>query len=277
MKIALVGKWWSGKSSLSRLITQYLSQEHKVLAIDSDHNMDFTNLLQYDVTELSPTFKDSYDNMVEFLQYQEKVWAKQVIRENLWYKKFFLEPIDEFSEKNTIQLSPTIRLGIVWLWSDDVMTDNRCAHGMSNPLKVYLSLLDEGDRNVVVDGVAWVDMINFWLYHACDFLVIPVEPSKNSIRVAEQIKRLCDMSLVNYGFVINKYSENDLLPELERMFEWQIIWKIWYDNGLFSYNYDHISETTKKEVKNIVNHIKQHRWTNLVERMMKLEELKTKK
>lgn len=41
------------------------------------------------------------------------------------------------------------------------MGGGRCAHGMSNPLKVWLTLLDEGSRDVVVDGVAGVDMINF--------------------------------------------------------------------------------------------------------------------
>jgi hypothetical protein len=31
------------------------------------------------------------------------------------------------------------------------MEDGRCAHAMSNPLKIYLSLLDEGKTTVVVD------------------------------------------------------------------------------------------------------------------------------
>jgi CO dehydrogenase nickel-insertion accessory protein CooC1 len=69
---------------------------------------------------------------------------------------------------------------------------------MSNPLKVYLTLLDEGSRDVVVDGVAGVDMINFGLYHACDYLITVVEPSRNSIKVAGQIKKLCETSDVNY-------------------------------------------------------------------------------
>ena len=40
MKIAIIGKGGSGKSSISWLLTNYFSQNKKVLAIDADYNMD---------------------------------------------------------------------------------------------------------------------------------------------------------------------------------------------------------------------------------------------
>jgi CO dehydrogenase nickel-insertion accessory protein CooC1 len=62
--------------------------------------------------------------------------------------------------------------------------------------------------------VAGVDMINFGLYHTCDYLIIVVEPSRNGIRVAQQIKHLCDLSDVNYGLVVNKYQINEYVDQI---------------------------------------------------------------
>jgi CO dehydrogenase maturation factor len=46
MKIAVVGKGGSGKSTLSWLIIHYLHEQNQnVLAIDADHNMDLMTLL----------------------------------------------------------------------------------------------------------------------------------------------------------------------------------------------------------------------------------------
>jgi CO dehydrogenase maturation factor len=68
MKIAIVGKGGVGKSSISWLFTQYLLDNNKkVCAIDSDHNMDFIDLLGYELTEQSPTFIRLYDQLFSYL------------------------------------------------------------------------------------------------------------------------------------------------------------------------------------------------------------------
>lgn len=276
MKIAIVGKWWSGKSSVSRLLTKYISQNKNVIAIDSDHNMDLTNLLWYDFkTYVSPNFKDSLNDMMYHLDYEE-FKAKKMINDNIGHHKFFINNMDNYSKKILIDIGDNIYLGIVWLGSDDVMDDNRCAHGMSNPLKVYLTLLDEWNSDVVVDWVAGVDMINFGLYHACDYLVVVVEPSRNSIRVANQISKLCDRSQVNYWVVINKYVQNEYFKEIDNIFGDKVIWKIWYDDWLFKYNYDIIGQSIKNDIGHIYKIIQNNRWSSLVDRMMMLEKFKNK-
>lgn len=274
MKIAVVWKWWSGKSSISRLLIKHISQKNDVVAIDSDHNMDLVDLLWVTFTENTITFKDNYEKMINYLEYQDTIKTRQIIKEWLEHKRFFLDSIDEFSEFITLPISKNIRLWIVWLWSDDVMEDWRCAHAMSNPLKIYLSLLDEGKTTVVVDWVAWVDMINFGLYHACDFMVIVAECSRNWIKVAAQIKHLCDMSSVNYGIVLNKAQDNEYFHEARRIFEWQIITEIGFDQWIFDYNYDLLSQDTLWKIDQIIEYAQQHQWINMVDRMMMLDKIK---
>ncbi|AKH32695.1 CobQ/CobB/MinD/ParA nucleotide binding domain protein [candidate division SR1 bacterium Aalborg_AAW-1] len=275
MKIAVVGKGGSGKSSISRLLTQYLLHEnHTVCAIDSDHNMDFTDLLGYDFTSETPTFKGLYDDLFVYLEESELSKAREVIKKHLGHCKFFLDDRDEFSKRVLVDHSKNLQIGIVGLGSEDVITGGRCSHGMSNPLKVWLTLLDEGNRDVVVDGVAGVDMINFGLYHACDYLITVVEPSRNSIKVARQIKNLCEMSDVNFGFVVNKYQENEYIHQIYEEFGDKVIGSIGFDDGLFAYDYDKVSPTVKDSIAHIYEEVKNYQGFSLVERVMKLESLK---
>jgi CO dehydrogenase nickel-insertion accessory protein CooC1 len=111
---------------------------------------------------------------------------------------------------------------------------------------------------MVVDGVAGVDMINFGLYHACDFLLCVVEPSRNSIKVANQIANLCEMSDVNYGFIVNKYVENEFSGLLQEHFGTKILGTIGFDKGIFSYSYDEVSEQHKEVIAKCHTSISQY-------------------
>ena len=275
MKIAVVGKWGSGKSSMSWLLTKYLlDTQHKVCAIDSDHNMDFVDLLGLEFGQKTPSFKNLYDELFVFLEGSASVKAREVIKKHLGHCEFFLDEVDDFSSQVLIDHADNFKIGVVWLGAEDVIGGGRCAHGMSNPLKVRLTLLDEGSRDVVVDGVAGVDMINFWLYHACDYLITVVEPTRNSIKVAEQIKKLCEMSDVNYGFVVNKYQNNSYAHQIYEQFGDKVIGSIAFDDGLFVYDYDKVAPSVKDSIAHIYAEVKAYQWFSLVERVMKLESLK---
>lgn len=275
MKIAVVWKWGSGKSSMSWLLTQYLlDNNHQVCAIDSDHNMDFTDLLWYEFGSQTPTFKWLYDNLFAYLEESEQAKAREVIKKHLGHCRFFLDEMDDFTNKVLVHQRDNLKIGVVWLGSEDVIAGGRCAHGMSNPLKVWLTLLDEWNRDVIVDGVAGVDMINFWLYHACDYLITVVEPSRNSIKVAHQIKKLCEMSNVNFWFVVNKYQSNEYTHQIYEEFGDKVLGSIAFDDWLFAYDYDKVSSTVKDSIAHIYEEVKNYQWFSLVERVMKLESLK---
>lgn len=135
-------------------------------------------------------------------------------------------------------------------------------------------MLQEGPYDVVVDGVAGVDMINFGLYHACDVLYVVVEPTRNSTRVAKQITDMCDLSLVNYGVIVNKAQENTYMDNLRQEYGDQILMEVPYDEGIFSYQYDQVSKHIKEAMDGIFTHAQQFMHTNLVQRMLMLHELR---
>ena len=275
MKIAVVGKWWSGKSSISWLMTKYLLDHgHKVLAIDTDHNMDFSDVLWHEYTDKTPTFKGYYDAIFHSLGESEESKAREVITKYLGQQKFFLDKMDAFSTQVLIDAWKNLTLWIVWLWAEDVISGGRCAHGLSNPLKIYLTLLDEWGRDVIVDGVAWVDMINFGLYHACDYLIVVIEPSRNSIKVATQIKKLCDLTHVNYWFVVNKYISNEYSEQIHDQFWDKILGNIAIDQGLCSYDYASVTNSVKESIADVYEKARDHVWFSLIERVTKLEMLK---
>lgn len=236
--------------------------------------MDFVDLLWLDFTDQTPTFKDLYDDLFIYLEWSAQARSREIIKKHLGHYKFFLDNPDPFTQKVMIPHEKDLLLWVVWLWAEDVMWWWRCAHGLSNPLKVYLTLLDEWSYDLVVDGVAWVDMINFWLYHACDYLITVVEPSRNSLKVAKQIKNLCDMSDINYGFVINKRQENERTQKIYDQFGNKVLWKIPFDDGIFAYKYDQINDQIKTTIQKIYTHAVNYQWFSLVERIMKLENLK---
>jgi len=215
MKIAVVWKWWSGKTTLSRLLTHSIAQHTSVVGIDSDHNMDYIDLMWLEFNEQTPTFKKNYDTIFTHLEWKEtEKNASKTIAKNLGTKKFSLHPQDKFSKQILIPHTDNIHLAVVGLGSNDVISAWMCSHNISNPLKIYLALLDEGASDIVIDWVAWVDMVNFGLYHTCDFLLIAVEPSRNGVKVAKQIQTVCEASHLNYWFVINKYQENEYVNDL---------------------------------------------------------------
>lgn len=99
---------------MSRLLTQYLlSEKHKVCAIDSDHNMDFVDLLGYELQSDSPSFKNLYDDLFVYLEGSVQIKAREVIKKHLGHCKFFLDDRDEFTDKVLIRHGDNLEIGVV--------------------------------------------------------------------------------------------------------------------------------------------------------------------
>lgn len=211
MKIAFVGKGGSGKSSISWLMIQaLLLRDHKVLAIDADHNTNLAPSLGYTPHPSTPTIHHSHTHFMEQVQQlEDKKWAN-IVLDNRTLPRFELNTPDEYTQNLLIPLQENLQLIIAGLGNEDIVTSGRCAHGNISPLKYYLPLLDQGDHTVVIDGVAGVDMLNFGLFAGVDALVCVYEDHINSRMVRDQIRRFAEQFSLPIIEVENKASRDTL-------------------------------------------------------------------
>lgn len=241
MKIAFIGKGGSGKSTVSWLATQLLAtQGRQVLAIDADHNMDLASLLGVSVAADTPTFHRNADAFRAAVgQREDKHW-QNILLDGRALPTFSLNPKDSYTATIALPVpdSGAIELAVVGLGADDVLFSDRCAHGHSASLKFYLPLLKEGaDGDVVVDGVAGSDMLNFGLFLGCDAVAVVVEPHPNSMRVLTQVAAIAERTNLPLFVVVNKIqSQTPLLTELEEAWRDRIVGRIPADAGLIGYD-----------------------------------------
>lgn len=256
MKIAVVGKGGSGKSSVSWLFSQYISREKGyVAAIDSDHNMDLTSLLGFEFDYNTPTFHRLHDEFREFVKQKEDRSWYNIVLDNRTLPKVTLQKDnkDDFSKKVFNSISDSVDLAVVGLGGDDILYSSRCAHGHSAPLKYYLPLIDNS-VDVVVDGVAGVDMIHAGIYLGVDVLAIVVEPQPNSVRVCDQIVSLAKKLSLPYGVVINKPNKDSkYYDEIISKHGTKVVGVVPIDTSIMESDYSALSQETKDSASNIYN------------------------
>jgi len=276
MRIAIVGKGGSGKSSVSWLLAQYISENHGYVAlIDSDHNMDLTSLLKYDFNNDSPSFHRSHDEFRKVVsQKEDKSW-NNIILDGRELPRFTIgKHKDSFSKKIFIKISDSIDLAVVGLGGEDILYSTRCAHGHSAPLKYYLPLL-KTESNVLIDGVAGVDMINAGVYSAVDVLGIVVEPQPNSIRVCDQIISLAQKTGIPYCVILNKPNNTEYNKQITEKYADVLAGEVPIDIEIITANYFKVNKDTKQNLKTIFEYLQTN--FRVTDTLARLKEIETKK
>lgn len=255
MKIAFIGKGGSGKSTVSWLVTKLLASGGRtVLAIDADHNMDFASLLGQSIGADTPTMHRHADDFRAAVgQKEDKHW-QDIVLDGRALPAFTLSPKDPYTAKLALPVDGSIDLIAVGLGAEDVLFSDRCAHGHSASLKFYLPLLEAGeDGDVVIDGVAGADMMNYGLFLGADAVVVVVEPHQNSVRVLEQVSGIAERTGAPLFVVVNKAGTNpSLAEEIEAAWKDTLLGRIPTDLALLAYDFDRLSEETVQAGKGMI-------------------------
>lgn len=213
MKIAFVGKGGSGKSTLSTLMSLWLASSGKtVLAVDADHNMDFSyNLGMTDAEESTRFLGGALSDIVRAVGLPDEAKYDEVFATDP-SPMFRITPgkRDEFTKRYAIDLPSGIALMTSGPHTERVLYGQVCSHALSTPLKVYLPLLDlRDDEYAILDEKAGADGVGTGIITGVDFAGIVVEPSVHSIKVARQIADLLEFYGTPYIFIGNKVSSDE--------------------------------------------------------------------
>jgi CO dehydrogenase maturation factor len=211
MIIGFLGKGGSGKSTLSSNFVNYLrSKDKEVLAIDADHNMDFTYNLEgpEEMNYIGQGLQDIYSHVGASS-------ASEVFTTDIPETFFSLSPLDPVTEKYTTVLPSGVRLMTAGPHTDTILYGQGCSHVLTTPLKTYLPLLklNEGEY-VVIDERAGTDGVGTGITTGFDMAVVVAEPTMHGIKAAKQIATLLDFYKTPYVFALNKVSG----PEDEELF-----------------------------------------------------------
>ncbi len=269
MKIAVLGKGGTGKSSVSWLLTKHLAvnSNNNVLAIDADHNMDLTSCLEYEAQE-EDNQKYLYranDSFKEFLGIPKNQRWQVQFDENFENKaqidkiKFGYKPADSYLDKFIFPVTQNLDLIIVGLGEKDIMYTGMCSHGLSSPLKYLIPRLGLTDNSyMVMDSVAGTDMINYGLYFGFDVVIVVVEGHINSIKVAKQLDEVLVQQGMKAHFVLNKYNpENQLIQDFlaNPNISNRVLGQIPVDSSIMSYDYQKVKLKTKSDLDIVIKKI----------------------
>lgn len=254
MKIAFVGKGGSGKSTMSWLFVNFLASQNKnVLAIDADHNMDLTSNLNIEVSDESETINRNHKTFFNYFGFPNATkWSEITIKKG-FIPFFSIFPNDEVTEKVTTKVTENISLMNAGLGTEDVIETDYCSHFLANPIRYFLSYVNDDKGEIIVDCVAGFDILNYGFQVGLDGFIGIVEPHKNSIKVMEQIKTNATASLVPLYIILNKPNDTEFTEEIRQKFSKELIGEMNLDQTITTIDYNRVSEETKNKLKEIWN------------------------
>lgn len=201
MKVLVCGKGGCGKSTIVALLSKEMAQrKHRVLVIDSDES----NIgLHRRLGMAKPK---------DFMNYfggKKILFEKTKDMTGSW--KLDDLPKEYLSEKGNIEL---LSMGKIYEFGEG------CACPINALSSRVLEILDVGDKEfVIVDTDAGIEHFGRGVEKGADLLVVVIEPSKDSILLAEKISDLGKQLGKPTYLVLNrvdKQSEELLLESLDK-------------------------------------------------------------
>jgi len=211
----MIGKGGAGKTTLSVLLIQALSQYKKVIALDGDSNKNLIDYLGGDDAgkkELGDLKADIFRSaFIASDEYERKYCPQRG-------KVFTTNPDDEIFSQTAID---AWNITLLQLWSPRaarIGVTGMCPY--NETLKVYLSHLQEkSDEIVWIDGAAGSENAGKGTIASVDHVIVPLEPNTKNLDVAREIyETLQSMEMENVHFLANKVRTQDDIDMIQNSF-----------------------------------------------------------
>ncbi|ADN35284.1 CODH nickel-insertion accessory protein [Methanolacinia petrolearia DSM 11571] len=210
MKIVICGKGGSGKSTIVALMAhEYARQNKNVLVVDTDEsNMGLHSILGNDSPADLMKYFGGKPAITEKIMAAMPDPSKVKIFENTW--TFEDLPKEYVSYKNGIRL---IAIGKIHDFGEG------CACPMGILANQFLENLSLGEDDIVItDTEAGIEHFGRGIDRHADFILLVLDPSNESIRLAEKISGMTKDLEIPLYFILNKTD-----PEISSIIKEQIV------------------------------------------------------
>ena len=219
MNILICGKGGSGKSTISSLLAKSMAEKgHNVLVIDSDEsNFGLHRQLGMELPEDFMNFFGGKRGMFEKLRVYFKKEDANVKEDpksesvNVFDKRWGINDLPEeyLTKKNGIKL---LAIGKIHDFGEG------CACPMGALAKTLLDNLDVTDKEVViVDTDAGIEHFGRGVERGCDVILVVVDPSYESLKLAGKIDEMAKSIGKTVYFVLNKVDDDSRAAMLESL------------------------------------------------------------
>jgi len=215
-KIAVCGKGGSGKSVIARLLADGLrARGHRVLVVDSDEsNTGLHRMLGFSsppksLVELLGGKQKLEEDLVAAVKAGESEMDVELIRQEMQLADI---PPEYLLESDGIKL---VNIGKI------LMSLEGCACPMSIVSRSFLKKLRlEADEVAIVDLEAGVEHFGRGVETSIDCVLVAVEPSIDSLEVAERISELsAQIEIADVWVILNKITSEDIAARLRDYLE----------------------------------------------------------
>ena len=239
MRIAVVGKWGSGKSTVTSVLIKTLHEYNKLVSvIDADINQHMIWLLTKEKLRLPLLSDKSNMNIIrEYLLWtRSDVELHQFVKSTPPSSKSNLWSIDKSSfliNKFWFEVKNNIFVMNIWSYDSEWIAKS-CYH---NNLAIAENILshhkDDKDEYLICDMVAWTDAFAWSMYAQFDLVLFVIEATEESMEVYNQFLRLAKTANINnrVEVIANKVIDDDDITYIKSRIEWKdLLWYIWYNH-----------------------------------------------